>query len=73
MLNTEMHLINQAFFYEQMQQAQKERLEHQRRWNRGHQSRSHRFLNVRSRVGALLITVGQRLQTFDSAYAEPTA
>lgn len=68
MLNTDMNLILQAYFYKHMQQFEEERTQ-----NRHRRNRSHRPLNVRGRVGNLLVAVGRRLQTLDNAYAEPTA
>ena len=68
MLNTDMNLIVQTAFYEQLQQAAKEREQHRR-----YQTRSRRTLNVRGRVGSMLVAVGQRMQTLENAYAGPTA
>lgn len=63
-----MNLVVQAAFLEHLQQAENEREQRRR-----HRQRSRRPLNVRGRVGSMLVTVGQRMQTLDSAYAEPTA
>ena len=67
-MSSDMNLIVQAAFYEHLQTAATEREQHRR-----YQTRSRRTLNVRGRVGSMLVAVGQRMQTLDNVYAEPTA
>ncbi len=68
MMDPDMRLLAQVIFSDRLQAAEKERAR-----QRSREGRIRRPLNVRGRVGAMLVAVGQRLQTLDSAHAEPTA
>lgn len=68
MMDPDMRLLAQVIFSDRLQTAEKERVR-----QRSREGRNRRPLNMRGRIGAMLVAIGRRLQTLDSAYAEPTA